>query len=146
MSDSAVEPVPPEEPESSADSAPIGPQTEQEAIQSQRIEFHEEYSGQLPHWRHLNEYERIYPGAAKIIFESFEKQGDHRREMEARLLTGSERRASVGQFLGTGLLLVAILGGIYLVIDKQAVAGISIFTLALATGVVSYVFGDRPKK
>jgi uncharacterized membrane protein len=125
---------------------PIGPETaDGSPPRGMSVEYREEYSSQFPHPRHLTEYERLHADSPRIIFESFEKQGDHRREMERMLMRGSERRANIGQILGSVIILVIVGAGFTTVLAGQPVAGTTIITAALAGGILTYVFGDGPR-
>lgn len=54
----------------------------------------------MPHPDHLERYEALHPGASAIIFGEFQSQGEHRRELERRVVRGNERRSDIGQWLG----------------------------------------------
>ncbi len=103
----------------------------------------EQYRSQFPHPDHMERYAALYPEAPAIIFDSFNKQGDHRRKMEELYVRGTETRAAVGQVLGF-ILLAGVIGlGIYVSVLGQAVAGTTMVGLALTGGVFTYVFGVR---
>lgn len=105
------------------------------------------YRGPLPDPSMLEAYKRVDPRFPDAILEAFREQSAHRQEMERRLLAGSERRANRGQWLGTGLLLVGLGGGVWVTLVGQSVAGPAIVGASLAVGALSYVFGDyRPKE
>lgn len=58
---------------------PVLKVSEQELKKIVQAEVREEvYSGPLPHPEHLKKYDEVYPGAAKIIIETFVKQYSHR--------------------------------------------------------------------
>lgn len=104
--------------------------------------YMESFSGPIPPPAILERYAATYGDAPRIIFETFEKQTLHRHEMEQILIRGSEKRAGRGQFLGTSILLVALLGGMGLAFTGREAIGIAVVGLALTTGILSYVFGD----
>lgn len=117
------------------------------AMRGMTMHYAEHFEGPLPHPAAMERYAKIYPDAPKIIFRTFEKQVNHRHEMEATLMHGSERRARVGQFLGTGLLLCAL--GVAALLawpGGQPILGGAIAGGVLAAGALSYVFGDRPPR
>ncbi len=62
------------------------PQSEEERgiLAFQRKEEH--FSGPVPHPEIIREYESIYPGAAKQIFENWNKQVEHRQELEGLVI------------------------------------------------------------
>lgn len=101
----------------------------------------ERYQSPFPHPEHLERYERLYPGAARVIFTSFEEQGEHRRELERQFTRGNERRASIGQWLAFSLVLISLgLGGLCIAIG-EAGAGAGIVGVAFTGGVVLYIAG-----
>ena len=66
----------------------------------------EGYAGPLPHPRLLEGYERVYPGAAKLIIDSFIEEGQQRRGIESQAIKAAikheervDRRADRGQIL-----------------------------------------------
>lgn|GEM_PF-1711947 len=101
------------------------------------------YSGPLPPPEMLEKYAEIEPTAPGVIIDQFRKQGDHRRTMETAYMQGSERRANVGQVLGTIVVLVAVGLGAALGFAGQPVLGGTIVTIALGVGVLSFVFGRK---
>lgn len=110
------------------------------------LTYTEAYEGALPHPRHFGEFESILPGSADRILAMAERQSAHRQEMEAKLLTGSEHRAGIGQYMGTALLLCGLAGGVWVTLAGQPVPGGILFGASLAVGALSYVFGDyRPR-
>jgi len=57
------------------------------------------HSGPLPPVELIRGYEEIYPGSAKLIFDVFEKQANHRIKMEDTVITSSQRQSGRGQIL-----------------------------------------------
>ena len=51
----------------------------------------EYHAGPIPSPKILKEYEEIHPGFANRIIEQFEKEGEHRREIEKQLVVNYER-------------------------------------------------------
>ena len=52
----------------------------------------EYHVGPIPSPKILKEYEEIHPGFANRIIEQFERQGEHRREIEKQLVANDETR------------------------------------------------------
>jgi len=104
------------------------------------------YQGPLPDPATLEEYKRVDPRFPDAILNAFQEQSSHRHEMERKLLEGSERRANRGQWLGTGLLVAALAGGVWVTLAGHPVVGGATVAASLAVGVVSYVFGDYRQK
>lgn len=59
----------------------------------------EAYAGPLPHPKHLREYETIYPGAAKIIFDLVQSQTKHRQRLEEAVIRTKMTNEKIGMYL-----------------------------------------------
>jgi uncharacterized membrane protein len=101
----------------------------------------ERYSSQFPHPEHLERYVNLYPDAAKLIFDNFDKQSEHRRDMERLFVKGNESRANRGQWLAFSIVIVTIGVGLVSVLNGNATAGGIIIGAAFAGGVVLYIAG-----
>jgi len=77
------------------------------------------YSGPLPHPNVLKAYKEIYPDSVKIIFEEYQKETNHRREMENKeaeinkefvkeSLKAEQRGYTYGLIIGIVALIVAL--------------------------------------
>jgi uncharacterized membrane protein len=93
----------------------------QKAIVS--AEVRETYSGPLPHPRHLKEYEAIYPGAAKIIFDMAQSQREHRQTLERKVIESNITNERTGIFFAF-ILTAAI--GVYGVAEQESGLGDSV--------------------
>ena len=74
------------------------------------------WSGPLPSPEAIEAFEKTYPGSAKIIFEVFQNQSNHRIDMEKLVLQKSLRNEFLGMVLAFILMTMIIGGGIYLII------------------------------
>jgi hypothetical protein len=124
----------------------IIPEDTREAIQDEieaRVEqvVMERFASQFPHPEHLERYAALYPDAPRLVFENFDKQSTHRREMEKVFLEGNETRANRGQWLAYSLVVLAFAAGTLAIIFGQAGAGATIITAAFAGGVILYIAG-----
>lgn len=104
-----------------------------------------EYAGPLPPPDLLARYGELHPDAVAVILRNFDEQSRHRRNMEAAVVTGSERRADRGQPLAAGLLALGIVSG-SLVALVNGTAGVTIVGAAFTGGVLAYVVGGRPPR
>lgn len=113
------------------------------------IEFSETHArmhrGPLPDPETLAGYGQIDPSFPERIVKSFERQSEHRQEMERKLLDGSERRAGRGQLIGSGLVLTGLAGGVIAILVGEAAVGAAIIVPSLAGGVLTYLFGFGPR-
>lgn len=110
------------------------------------VQMFEAYQGLLPHPEHLAQFNEISPGAADKIIDEFVRQGAHRRELEAQVVTGNESRGGRGQVLGFLLLLAVIICGTVIALTTNATVGGSVIGGAVTGGAVIYVVGGRPPK
>lgn len=141
-----LEPLPPEEDaDGDLTNPPAQPVGADEATSQLLMHYREEFQGPLPPPSVIERYAAVHAKAPEIIFRAFESQVKHRLEMEATLLHGSERRARLGQILGTILIGGGLAGGVVAIVVGAAGAGATIIVAALASGILSYVFGDRPR-
>lgn len=124
---------------------PVLKVSEQELKQLVQAEVREEvYSGPLPHPEHLKKYDDVYPGAAKIIIETFIKQSDHRRNLESKVVTANVKNERLGQIFAFVLSLIVIGCGGGLIYFGKNVAGLAaiLTPLAALTGIF---FGGKRK-
>lgn len=108
--------------------------------------YEESYSGPLPHPADIERFDQLYPGAAEIIFRSFDEQGSHRRALEKRVVEGTEARQSRGQWMALAVLLSGITSGTVIAITTSAVAGASVATATVGSGALMWILGGRPPK
>ncbi len=65
-----------------------------------------------PGW--MREYDQIVPGSAKQMIEDMHAQSEHRRRMEAIEVNAAVDNARRGQWMGFGITMVAVVGGLAL--------------------------------
>ncbi len=58
------------------------------------------YSGPLPPADLLAQYETIMPGAAKILFDTFQTESNHRRSIETKTIDSEIRNSTLGLLFG----------------------------------------------
>ena len=93
-----------------------------------QLSFHD---GPLPPPEQLERYEKVFPGAAEIIFRNFEAQVQHRQAIERSVVESNVRSQRLGPILGTVLAGLIIVGGFLAVILKGDVRG---YAMVLASG------------
>jgi len=121
----------------------------QELQQIVRGEIRQEiYSGPLPRPEDLGRYNEICPGAADRIITVFEKQSEHRRGLEEKVVTSNIRNERLGQKLAFTLALVVICSGVYLLATGKNVIGLTttLTPLAVLTGVFFGAKGRNRKE
>ncbi len=55
----------------------------------------ESFFGPTPHPKHVQHYEKVLPGSAKILFDEFQANGAHQRRMEERQMALQERAMTI---------------------------------------------------
>lgn len=103
----------------------------------------EEFSGPLPHPVILERYERTLPGAADRILAMAERQSEHRRHIEERVLKANIRNEISGILVTFLISMTAIGGSIYLIATEKQVAGFLTMLSTLLT--LMYNFYARTK-
>jgi uncharacterized membrane protein len=106
----------------------------------------EAYSGPLPSPTIIEAYERIAPGTAKAIVSQFEKQGDHRREMERTVIQGELSRSNAGLAAGTLIGLAGMAVAAYALSLGHPATGATIIGTVLAGGVGTFIHGTRQRR
>ena len=106
-------------------------------------------SGPLPDPETLGKYDKVYPGLAKCIVESFESEYRHRHEMEVIALKVDVSALELdhsdikrGQLLGFLISIVGIVVGGVLVYFHHDVAGSVIGASGLASVVAAFFKGS----
>jgi uncharacterized membrane protein len=94
------------------------------------------YEGVLPPPEYFEALERIVPGGAKLILESYLKQSNHRQTNENKVVEANIAARVLGMKLGAGLAGLGIVGGCVVAALGYPTSGVSIAgatALALAT-------------
>ena len=114
-------------------------------------------SGPLPSPEELARYGEVDPELPGVIVsqwtsetkfrrEMARKEFDLNRELQVGLLAAHQRNSMLGLVLGFVLVIVATIGGIWLVSNGQDVTGLAVFFGGLATLVGTYVWGHRARE
>lgn len=106
----------------------------------------EAYSGPLPHPDTLRQFNDILPGAAERIFNQFEKQTNHRINIETLVIKSDIRKSYLGLILAFFLCLLGMGGWIYLASIGKSIEGAAIGGTYLATLAGTFIYGTRQRK
>ncbi|UVS93501.1 DUF2335 domain-containing protein [Burkholderia glumae] len=123
-----------------------------------KIVTSELFSGPIAHPKHVEHYERIHPGAAKVIFDQFQANAIHSRAMEERqmalqeqalLLQGRDQKLKfsqdrLGQILAAVLFVIGLAVAIVFGIMKYPWVSGSIVTSLLIAVIAAYLTGKMP--
>ncbi len=104
------------------------------------------YRGPLPSPEMLRQYDNVLPGMAERLLEAFEKQGDHRRQMDEKSLTMNFRLARVGQVFAFLLGLAGLGSGTYLVSTGHSPEGVAVVFGAIGSLVGAFLWTGRREK
>ena len=113
------------------------------AAQITQIAVSEQFSGPMPHPRHLRQYEEVLPGAAERILSMAEKSLDHNTMMSNKMLSAEIEDSKRGMRLGAGLFALLIAGafGSLFVTESEIVPGL--FLGAAAIGAITAFIKGR---
>ena len=100
----------------------------------------------LPPPEILQEYERIMPGATKLLLEIGERQMKHRHEVENRDLTIYNLKSFAGLIFGFLIGIFGMGGGFYLTFKGYNVIGIIFSSSTLVTLVMTFIYGSQSKR
>jgi uncharacterized membrane protein len=109
-------------------------------VQQARLDHH---SGPLPPPEQFAGYEAILSGAAERILRMAEREQEHRHRQEDRIVTGAIRTTYAGQAISASLGAIVCGGGIFAIIQGQAIGGAVAVVAALASIVIAFVTGRK---
>ena len=135
-----------------------GRRSEQMISVTEVTEIMEQWSAPLPKPDDFARYEEVVPGSAERILAMAERharhlaeleveQSEHRQELERTVITGTERRANIGQWTATGIAVTALLVGGYIAGPAGAPnAGAAVVGSVFTLGAIVWFAGGRPPK
>lgn len=115
-----------------------------------------EYRGPLPHPDMLERYEQIMPGSAERIIARFEKEGEHRHDLERQIVSSQvDREKSEVPEIRRGQIFAFVLGIVGLLVggtvclfsesEAGAYAGAAIGGVTLVGLVTAFIVGRKSK-
>ena len=81
-----------------------------------------------------------------MIFGEYKAQGEHRRDLESRVVRSNIRNATLGQAMGFLLLGGIIAGGVFLAHEGKDLAGFGVIVAAISGGVFLLLKAERAKR
>lgn len=107
-----------------------------------KIAVSEQFSGPMPHPKHLREYDDILPGAAERILSMAERNLEHNIGMDEKVVGAEIADRNLGMWLGGGLFALLIVGAFatLFVTSNPIVPGLFLGTAAIG-GVVAFIRG-----
>lgn len=107
-----------------------------------KIAISEQFSGPMPHPKHLREYEEILPGAAERILSMTEKNLQHNMDADSRALEAEIEDSKRGMQYGAGLFgLLIVLGFASLFVTDSAVVPGIFLSVAAIGGITAFIKG-----
>ena len=107
-------------------------------------------TGPLPHPNILKLYEEVCPGCAERIIAMAEQEGDHRRDMEERMvdanigaMQSTFKEGRLGQLFAFGISLAFLLVGAFVAIRGQPWVGGILGSMGLGSVVTSFIRGRQ---
>ena len=106
----------------------------------------QQYRGPLPPPSVLESYDKIYPGAAKIIIDNFISQSDHRRHLEKTVIQSGSRGSLLGIIFAFILGMTTIIGAVVCILSGEKNIGLSLGLVGLTSLVGTFIYGTRQKR
>jgi uncharacterized membrane protein len=101
------------------------------------------YRAPIPPPEMLWRYEKIVPGAAKRILTQFERQSEHRREIERKMVSNIARR-EMGSILVVALLIVAVTFlGYHMVSRGQSLYALGTVAASVSGVLIAFFTGKK---
>lgn len=110
------------------------------------FELREEFSGPLPHPRHLAQYDLVLPGAADRILSMAEQQQKHRMSLEKKVVEADIKRSAAGQIVAAGIAVLAFGCGTFLISQGQDVTGLVTMLGPLAALVSVFFYAENKRR
>lgn len=94
----------------------------------------------------IRQYDEIYPGAARLIFEAFERQSKHRQELERDVVASEIKRSAQGLWAGFVIAIAGLGVSLWLGLSGHDIlAGVS-FIADIGTLAGVFVYGSQSRK
>ena len=126
------------------------PQTQQEQnisdSKGQVVQVASAFSGPLPPPNILAQYNKVIPNAAERILQMAEKEGEHRRRMEEKLISSETSQIKIGSIFAFFLGMTALIGGFILAYFDKNIVGIGAIIAGLGTIITAFIAGSKKDK
>ena len=108
-----------------------------------KAEFHELTIGPVPPPEVLEAYEKIVPGSAKLTFDNFIAETEHRRKLESETSNRDTFRSNLGMISGYVVAVFLIGVALMAILEGHPGPGATIIVGGLASAVGIFVSGSR---
>ena len=104
------------------------------------------FSGPIPPPDILERYNVVHPGASGIILEAFQKQSDHRRNLESIVIRQGARDSLLGLIFAFILGLSTVMGAVICILNEHQTAGTLLGGVGLTSLVGTFIYGTRSRR
>jgi len=104
------------------------------------------FSGPIPPPEIVAKYDAVPPGAAKIILDSFQNQGQHRQSLESIVIKQGSRDSLLGLIFAFIIGMSAICGGTYCISNGHEISGAFLGGSGLTGLVGTFIYGSRERR
>lgn len=101
------------------------------------------YSGPIPHPQLLREFNDVIPDGANRIMIMAEKQSEHRRNLEEKIVNANNRDSLLGIIFALVIALVIIGSGTFLLFNDKEVSGMGLLLSGIGTFITVFIVGKR---
>lgn len=105
-----------------------------------------ERSSILPPPDEMERYEKLSPGITSTLITTYQKQAEHRIELEKIVINSGVANAKRGQIFAFIIAMTSLLGGFGLIFLDKNVLGITSILGSLATLLGAFIYGNKSKK
>ena len=113
------------------------------SVQKEQIQM---YEGPIPHPDMLQKYDDIFPGFADRIIQMTEKQVEHRRELENKVIDSKISDSRLGMVLGFIIaFMTVVIGGFLIYKDKNA-EGFSLIITSIGSLAACFLYATNSNK
>lgn len=102
-----------------------------------------EYSGPIPHPQLLREFNDVIPDGANRIMIMAEKQSEHRRNLEEKIVNANNRDSLLGIIFALVIALVIVGSGTFLLFNDKEVSGMGLLLSGIGTFITVFIVGKR---
>lgn len=103
-------------------------------------------SGPLPSADELERYQAIMPDLPERLVANWERQTEHRIDLEKRVIKGDIRRADWGLILGWIFALTLLVASVYLIATDHEGIGVTTFLTEMAVLGGAFVYGTIKRR
>lgn len=103
-------------------------------------------SGPLPPPNELQKYNEIIPNGAERLMALYEKQVEHRIELEKTVIKADVKKQTLGQIFAFIITMVITIAGVVLLLCDKRIEGLTSIIVALASLVGVFVYGVRSQR